>query len=157
MHPRLLPTLLVVCLAAASAATRAEDTKPAAASPAPAHKEAQTQLEVQMEDLNSVFRKLRRQIGDASQNTSSLELTGKLITLAEKAAKLAPAKADDVPAADRAKFIAGYQAGMDKLVKQFRTLEAALKEGNNAEAEQLLQKIASFQKEAHREFRRPKG
>lgn len=120
----------------------------------PADKKS-TELESKMEKMNGAWRKLRRQIADPAMNASSLELLAKVRAAAAGAEKLTPIKAADVPEADRAKFQADYAAGMKKLDGLFGELEAALKAGNNEEANKLFNNINDFQRESHKAFRRP--
>ena len=128
--------------------------QPAPGGPPPGHEE--TELEGKMDTIRGAFNKLRKQISDPSANASSLELAAKLHKAAEEAIALAPARATDVPEADRAKFIEKYQAEMKEFVAGVTKLEAALKDGTNGEAAAILAKIGAMQKEGHKEFRRQK-
>jgi soluble cytochrome b562 len=112
-----------------------------------------TELDEKMEDMNRAFRKLRRQISDASANASSLELVSTLRKASEESAALIPAKAEKVPEADRGKFVADYQAKMKEFIAELDKLAAALEAGKNDEAAALLTKLNNQQKSGHREFR----
>jgi len=127
-------------------------TVPVRAQPAPgpapaASAKEETELDQKMEDMNGAFRKLRRQIADASANASSLELVAKLRKASEESVALVPAKAAKVPEADREKFVAAYQAKMKEFIAEVDKLKAALEAGKNDEAATILQKAG------HREFR----
>lgn len=127
-----------------------------AASPAvvaAANGEEETELDHKMEDMNGAFRKLRRQISDASANASSLELVAKLRKASEESTALIPAKAAKVPEADREKFVADYQAKMKDFLAEVDKLKAALEAGKNDEAAAILAKLGNLQKSGHREFR----
>lgn len=157
----------VLCLALGSL-VRADDA-PAAPAPAPStsgapaaggpghRKHPATELEDRMDEMGAAFKKLRRQITDATQNASSLELVAKLSAGAEKAAKLTPAKASDLPEAERPKFIADYQSEMKVLQEQLAKLSAALKANNNADAEKVLKDIGAMQRKDHKTFQRPQS
>lgn len=119
----------------------------------PAHDE--TELEGKMDSMAQAWKKLKRQAADATKNAESLQLIGAIRTAAEEAAKLEPVKAADVSAADRAKFVADYQAGIKKLVAELTKLEAALLAGKNDEAAKLIADIGALQKAGHKEFKRP--
>jgi soluble cytochrome b562 len=119
------------------------------------HPKEETELEGKMDTMAGAWRKVKRQVADASKNAESLELVATIRTAAEEAAKLTPAMAADVPAGDRAKFVADYQAGIKRLVVELGKLEAALKAGNNDEAAKLVADIGALQKAGHKQFKRP--
>ena len=141
--------LLLATLALPVASISVAHAQPA---PASATKE-ETELDHKMEDMNGVFRKLRRQISDASANASSLELVAKLRKASEESVALIPAKAEKVPEADRAKFVADYQAKMKEFIAEVDTLKAALEAGKNDDAAKIVTKLGNLQKSGHREFR----
>jgi Cytochrome b562 len=161
-----LTLLSASLLFTATTLVRAADPTPAepAASQAPAtasepaapkKKHPATELEDRMGEMSSAFKKLRRQIPDASKNASSLELVGKIRAGTEQAIKLTPARAADVPAAERPKFIADYQDGIKHLQASLGKLEEALKANDNTEAAKILKEIGGEQKEGHKQFMRP--
>lgn len=115
----------------------------------------ETELGNTMEKMSGAWRKLRKQAGDATSNASSLELVATVKACAEKALTFKPARAEDVPAADRAKFIADYQTQMKEFVAQAGRLAEAFQAGDNAAAQALIQKMGAMQKEGHKEFKRP--
>lgn len=108
-----------------------------------------------MDVMGKAWKKLKRQVADASQNPDSLQLVATIRTAAEDALKLIPARVADVPAADQAKFMADYQAGIRKLIASFGKLEAALSAGKNDEAVKLVAEISVIQKAGHNAFERP--
>lgn len=115
-----------------------------------------TELGEHMDRMSSAFRKLRRQAGDPAYNPASLELLGEMREAAQAAAKLVPAKAADLPEAERAKFTAAYRKQVGKLLTQLAGIEAALKAGDNPAAQKRIGELADFQKASHREFRKTK-
>ncbi len=143
--------LLAVLLASPFAVVHAQ---PAPGTPPAGHEE--TELDGKMDAIRGAFNKLRKQVSDPAANASSLELAAKLRKAAEEAIALAPARAAEVPEAERAKFIEKYQAEMKEFVALATKLEAALKEGKNDEASALLAKLGTMQKSGHKEFRRSK-
>lgn len=129
---------------------------PIHAQPAPASASAvkeETELDHKMEDMNNAFRKLRRQISDASAKASSLELVGKLRKVSEESTELIPSKAEKIPEADRAKFIADYQAKMKDFIAELDNLKSALEGDKFDEAAVIVTRLGSLQKSGHREFR----
>jgi hypothetical protein len=119
------------------------------------HKEPETELGKHMEKLNGAWRKLRKQVSDPASNASSLELTATIKAGMEKALTFTPIRAEDVPAADRTKYIESYKTKLKEFIELVGQLEAALKANDNAAAAALVQKMGSTQREDHKEFRRP--
>jgi len=161
MKIRLLPFLLSSAVLAAFCpalkAQPAENAPPAKAEKAGKKKEDETELEGKMDKLNGAFKKLRKQAGDAASNASSLELVATMKKNALAAVKLIPAKAADVPEADRPKFVAAYQDKMKSFLEAIDKLEAAFKADKNDEATKIVGELAALQKESHKEFRRPQS
>ncbi|HYC73075.1 MAG TPA: cytochrome b562 [Opitutaceae bacterium] len=126
----------------------------ALAQESPPAKKPASELEDRMEKINSAWRRLRRQATDPAQNASSLELIATIREASKGTEKLTPARIEEVPEADRAKFMADYQAGMKKFFEQVDALEAALKANNNEEAGKVLAAIAEHQKASHKAFKK---
>ena len=145
---RLLPFALALLLAfpAASILSAQEKSGP---------KEPETEFGKLMERNNVVWRKLRKQAADPDSNASSVELVAALNQGTTKALAFKPAMADDVPAADREKFVASYQTGLKDFIAQLDKLAAAFKANDNTGAQELIKKLGARQKEDHRQFQRP--
>jgi cytochrome c556 len=147
-------TLAFACvLFAVSCGALSAETTPPPAPAADAHAHDHTPLEDQMSAMRGAFNKLRKQVADASLNASSLELATKLRAAAEKGVTETPARAAEVPEAERAKFVADYQAKMKEFVAEVQKLEAALKADNNTEAAAILANLGTMQKEGHKAYR----
>ncbi len=149
---RLLATLTVLL---AGSIAFAADAAPAPAAPAaaPKEKKPETELSQKMDKMNSAFRKLRRQAGDATKNADSLEQVAILREYAQASVKLEPYKAGEVPAGDRAKLVEGYQAKIKEFQAVVAKLEAAFKAGQNEEAVKIVQDLGALQKEGHKEYK----
>lgn len=143
-------TLVAACFALAP--LRADPASPASAAPY----SDTTELGERMDEMRVAFRRLRRQVADASANASSLELVARLRKASEQSAALAPAKAAALPEAERAAFVADYREKMKSLIAEVDKLKAALEAGENEEAVALVARIESLQKAGHREFRSSK-
>lgn len=148
MKHRPRPLLLALLLFIPAAALLRAQEKAAPKAP-------ETELHKLMENNNGHWRKLRRQAADPANNAASAALVVALREGLTKALALTPAKADDVPAADREKFIAAYQTRLKEFIVQLDLLEAAFKANDNAGAQALIAKLGAMQKEDHKEFRRP--
>jgi soluble cytochrome b562 len=138
--------LVALCLAVSAIGAQAQEKAA----------KTETQLESKMDDLNAAYRKLGRQINDASKNADSLKQVAIIKEAANAALKLEPAKKAEIPAADQAKFVAAYQTKMKSFIGNIDKLEASLKAGKNAEAAELLKTLKQDQEEGHKEFRKDK-
>lgn len=132
---------------------RAEDAPKAPA--AAEDKEPDTELGKKMAKMNGAWRKVRRQVTDATKNESTLEQLAIVRANATDSLKDEPERKADVPAAEQAKFVADYQTKMKEFIADLDTLAAALKAGNNEEAGKIIEAIGKTQKADHKEFRRP--
>ncbi|HTU01313.1 MAG TPA: cytochrome b562, partial [Candidatus Sulfotelmatobacter sp.] len=129
--------------------------QPAAPAAPAAHDEKKTDLEMRMDRIGKAFRKLRKQVADPAQNASSLELLAAMQAAAKEAIEFTPAKAEDVPADQRAKFVEDFRSGIRDLEDKFAKLQDALAAGRNDDAAKKVGGIADFEKKEHKEFRRP--
>jgi hypothetical protein len=119
-------------------------------------KAPETELGRHMEKMNDAMRTLRNQVADASKNADSLKLVATIKENAAASLKLEPAKKKEIPAADQAKFVAGYKEQLQKTIDLVGKLEGALKAGNNADAAKLLDDVAAAQKSGHKEYKQQK-
>jgi len=127
---------------------------PAVHAQAEGAKKDHTALEDRMDEINASWRRLRRQVADPAQNAASLELVAAIRKAAHGTENMKPAKLAEIPAAEQAKFLADYRAGMKKFMDLIDGLEAALKAGNNADASQAVSDLANLQKESHKAFKK---
>jgi len=119
-------------------------------------KAPETELGRHMEKMNDAMRTLKAQVADSTKNAASLALVATIKENATASLKLEPAKKAEVPAADQAKFVAGYKEQLQKAIDLVGKLEAALKAGNNADAAKLLDDVAAAQKSGHKEYKQQK-
>lgn len=119
-----------------------------------APKEDQTELGDKMEKLNNAYRKLGREVSDATKNEDSLAQVAIIKASAQAALKLEPAKKKDLPEADQAKFLADYQAKMKEFNATVDKLEAALKAGDNATAAKIVDDMKTERNEGHKAFKK---
>jgi Cytochrome b562 len=161
IHPA---SLLLLSLPILSPAMLADDTPatppppttaPAAAAAAAAPAEKKTELELRMDRMGKAFRKLRKQVSDPTQNVSSLQLLSTMDDAAKEALDFTPAKAEDLPEDQRAKFEEDYKAGIRAMQDQFAKLRDALTAGKNDDAVKIVADMAALEKKDHKDFRRP--
>jgi hypothetical protein len=148
MKTRIL-LLPIICLLAATLGVQAQDKSAKSAA-------TSTELEDKMDEINAAYRKLNRQVGDASKNADSLKQVAIIRQNAEAATKLEPMKKKEVPTAEQAKFMADYQAKMKSFLADVGKLEAAFKAGKNDEAANLLKTLKQDQDEGHKAFKKDK-
>ncbi len=121
-----------------------------------APKEDQTELGSKMEKLNSAYRKLGRQINDATKNEDSLAQVAIIHEMAEAALKLQPDKTKTLPEADQAKFVADFQDKMKEFIATVDKLEAALKANDNVAAAKLVDDMKTERNDDHKQFQKKK-
>ncbi len=119
-------------------------------------KEPKTELGEQMEKMGGAYKKLGKQITDATKNEDSLKLVATIKTAATAALKFEPIKKKDLPAADQAKFVADYQAKLKEFIATVDKLDAALKANDNATAAKLVDEMKALSKEDHKAFEKQK-
>lgn len=112
-----------------------------------------TALEDQMSAMNKAWRSIRRQIKDPAKNDSTLEYVAKVKKAAQKSVDMTPILAKEKSGADKKKFMAGYKKSMQRTVAMIGNLEAALKAGDNAKAEEIVGKINDARKEGHGKYK----
>jgi soluble cytochrome b562 len=122
----------------------------------PAGKDVETELGEKMDKMGAAFRALRRQAADPSKNADSLAKVAAMKEQAQASIKLEPAKTADLPAGERAAFVANYRAEMKKFVTMIDSLEAAFKANKNEEAAKILGTMADAQKAGHKDFQKKK-
>jgi len=117
---------------------------------------SETELEVKMDELNGAYRKLGRQVSDASKNADSLKQVAIIKETATASMKLEPKMKAEIPAGEQAAFVANYQSKMKEFVADIGKLEAALKAGKNDEAANLMKTLKQSQEDGHKQFKKKK-
>lgn len=115
--------------------------------------EPKTELGRKMSAMNTAFKAIGRQVEDPAQNAKTLEQIAIMETNLKAALTLDPEKKGQVPAADQAKFVADYQAGIKQMQATLEKLKAAVKAGKNADALAIIDEMKQGQRDGHREFR----
>ena len=149
--PRLFAPILL--LVAGSVAFAADPAPGGSAAAKPKEEQPETELHDRMENMETAYKKLRRQAADVAMNSDSLTQVATLREVAEAATRLEPLKATEIPAADRAKMIEGYKAKLGELRALIGKLEAAFKAGQNEEAVKLVKALHDLEKEGHKEYK----
>jgi hypothetical protein len=119
-------------------------------------KDDQTELGAKMEKVGGAWRAIKRQITDASKNDDTVAKLGIVKENLTAALKLEPELTKEKPAAERAKFVADYQAKLKEEIGKVDKIIAAVKAGKNEEANQLIGVVDQDQKDAHKAFKKQK-
>ncbi len=154
-----LPAFLVLSPVISAADTPAAPPPPTTAPSVPAaapDDEKKTELEMRMDRIGKAYRKLRKQVADPTQNASTLQLLSTMDDAAREAIDLTPAKSEDIPDDQKAKFEDDFRSGIRDLQDLLAKLRAALTAGKNDDAVKIVADIDAFEKKEHKEFRRPK-
>jgi soluble cytochrome b562 len=109
-------------------------------------------LERDMETMNKAFKTLKRQVADPAQKTANLEAIARLKKSAVAARDCVPEKAETIPQAGRAKFIADFQTSISELVAQIDKLEKAVQENRIQDAQKEIDEINELKREGHSTF-----
>jgi soluble cytochrome b562 len=115
--------------------------------------EEKTPLGKKMSAMNAAFKAVGRQIDDPSKNANTLEQIAIIETNAKEALKLEPEKKKQIPAAEQAKFVTDYQAGIKEFLVTVDKLKSAVKAGKNTDAVAIIDAMKDEQKAGHKDFR----
>lgn len=126
----------------------------ASAMAVPAFAEDDTPLGKEMEKISKGLKVVNRNLADTTQKDANLAKIAEVKALMEKAAGMEPAKAKDVPAAEKAKFIADYKAAMEASVKALDELKAAIEAGKAEDAAKVMEKLNGQKKDGHKAFKK---
>jgi len=137
---RIVSALLLTTILSAPFSVHAQDDHP------------KTPLSEQMSGIAHDMRALRRMLSDPAQKEAALKLVKDMEDHATKAKGYDPAKAKDVPAADKDQFLADYRKQMDGLIADFQKLEADVTDGKTADASAMLDTLQSDKRAGHKKF-----
>jgi hypothetical protein len=131
---------------------RAAADEPKKDEPKKEEKVTKSELNNTMEDMDEVFKKLRRSIRKADQNEASLKMIQDMQAKCVACKELIPTKAAKVPEADRAKFVTAYRKEMAAVIIDLCQLEQALLDGNNPKAMEIFKSIGEREDKDHDQF-----
>jgi hypothetical protein len=93
-------------------------------------------------------------LSDPAQKEANLAKLAEAKASIEKSLTMEPAKAKDVPAAEKEKFLAGYKAAMQDSLKAIEELRAAIAAGKADEAAKAMEKLNGQKKEGHKAYKK---
>ena len=119
----------------------------------PAFAEEDTPLAKEMEKIGKALKGVNRDIADASKKDENLKRIADAKAANQAATKFEPAKTKEVPAADKAKFLAGYKTAMEDAGKLLDSLKAAVEAGKTDDAKAVMDKLNKAKKDGHKEYK----
>lgn len=122
--------------------------------PAFAQDKDETPLGKEMEKVGKGLKGVNRNLADPAQKDANLAKLAEVKAALEKAATFEPAKAKDVPPAEKAKFIEGYKAGIAESIKGVDALKAAIEAGKADDAAKAMTALNDGKKEGHKKFKK---
>ena len=112
-----------------------------------------TPLGKEMEKISKALKSVNRDIADASKKADNVKKVADAKVACAAASKFEPAKTKEVPAAEKAKFLEGFNASMQEMGKELDALKAAVEAGKTDEAKSLIEKLNAGKKEAHKKYK----
>ena len=119
----------------------------------PAFAEEETPLGKEMEKAGKAMKAIGRAAKEGKVTKDLAAKVAEIKTAFEAAAKLEPAKAKDVPAAEKAKFLADYKASMEATIKDLDALKAAVESEKVEDVNKALEKLNNGKKEGHKAYK----
>ena len=116
--------------------------------------EDETPLGTQMEKVSKALKAVGRA---AKEGKVSKDLAAKVEEAqkaTEEALKFEPAKAKEVPAGEKEKFLADYKASMQETIKTLDELKAAVEAEKADEVGKIMEKLNGQKKEGHKAFKK---
>ena len=107
----------------------------------------------QMETMGRLYKKLKSQIADSSQNASSLDLVTQMEQATLACKSQIPQKVTRMPTTQQAEAKTDYHQMMVTLLRHELDLEEQLVNGDNAKAAQTVVEMDQTEKDGHKEFR----
>jgi cytochrome c556 len=107
-----------------------------------------------MEKMSGAFRRVRRMVGNPDNSAQVLELLATIRTEATASSKLIPMRAEEVPEAQRAKFVEDFQKRMAEFIAAVEKTEAAVKARDFAAATAMVNDLAAMQEAGHKDFKK---
>lgn len=118
----------------------------------PKEKEPKTPLAEKMDAIDGAQRAMNRAL-TAGNAEEALKQATIIREAAEASAKLEPKNANVVPADQRAKFVADYQAAMKAFIADAQKLEVALKAGKIDEAKTINESLKQAKTDGHKQYK----
>ena len=112
-----------------------------------------TPLGKEMSAMNKAWRQVKKQAGDASQNTETVKLLDQVIESCKASVDMKPVLSEEISEDKRPAFIEAYKKEMEELTQQYESLRSLFEAGENEKAQGMIKKIDDLKKKGHKEFK----
>ena len=120
----------------------------------PAFAAEETPLGEQMEKVSKALKAVSRAAKEGNVPKDLAAKVDDAKKAAEAGLKFEPAKTSEIPAAEKAKFLADYKASMQETIKTLDELKAAIEAGKTEDVTKSLEKLNSQKKDGHKKFQK---
>jgi soluble cytochrome b562 len=113
-----------------------------------------TPLTEEMEKLSKVLKVIGRAAKEGNVPKEHAAKVDDAKKAVEAGLTMEPAKAKDVPAGEKEKFITDYKASMQETIKALDELKAAIEAGKTEDVNKALEKLNAQKKDGHKKFQK---
>jgi soluble cytochrome b562 len=114
----------------------------------------ETPLGEQMEKFSKALKAIGRAAKEGKVSKDLVAKVDEAKKAAEAGLKFEPAKAKEVPAGEKEKFLADYKASMQETIKTLDELKAAVESEKADEVGKVMEKLNGQKKEGHKKFQK---
>ena len=125
----------------------------AIALPATIKAEEDTPLGKEMDKVSKVLKAIGRAAKEGKVTKDMAAKVDEATAAAKEAAKLEPAKTKEIPAAEKAKFLAGYKEAMEGMIKGLGELKAAVTSEKADDVAKVIEKLNEGKKDGHKKYK----
>lgn len=133
-----LLTLLAMCAIALPAFARAEEDTP---------------LGKEMDKIGKTIKAIGRAAKEGKVTKDMAAKVDEATAAATAALKFEPAKTKEVPAEEKAKFLAGYKESVEAMIKGLGELKAAVISEKADDVAKVIEKLNDGKKEGHKKYK----
>jgi soluble cytochrome b562 len=113
-----------------------------------------TPLTEEMEKLSKVLKVIGRAAKEGNVPKEHAAKVDDAKKACEAGLTMEPAKAKEVPAGEKEKFITEYKASMQETIKALDELKAAIEAGKTEDVNKALEKLNAQKKDGHKKFQK---
>jgi soluble cytochrome b562 len=113
-----------------------------------------TPLTEEMEKLSKTLKSIGRAAKEGNVPKDLAAKVDDAKKACEAGLKFEPAKTTEIPAAEKAKFLADYKASMQETIKTLDELKVAIEAGKTEDVNKALEKLNMQKKDGHKKFQK---
>ena len=125
----------------------------AIALPATIKAEEDTPLGKEMEKIGKTIKAIGRAAKEGKVTKDMAAKVDDATAAATEALKFEPAKTKEVPAAEKAKFLAGFKESMEVMIKGLAELKAAVISEKADDVAKVIEKLNEGKKDGHKKYK----